>query len=583
MNVCRDDITGNPLCLWQVLEECLLVATPKAKLRRVEVSYRKLSPGDKELFKKAMQKEWQSWVDNKVTSLCKSKGISLDRIIRARWVLTRKKSSNPDHHTKVPKARLVLIGWQDPELGRIATDSPTLRKETKHLVLSICSAQKWKVFGADIKTAFLSGDKSSRDIYFKPPVELKEWLHLNSDDLFRLEKAAYGLAEAPRAWFLRLSREMREVGLQQSQLDPCLFTLRIKGQLCGVCGIHVDDILGGGTPAMDAILNQLRARLPFGDYRTFTIRYTGIEIRQNPASFEIEIGQEAYIDALECVQTKPLGTASTPLPDKSLLRTCAGQLAWVTSSTRPDQAFLASYLQGVQDKGLVSRVHLYNKGIREMKERKVCLRFPSTVPLEDWRLVCISDAGWATRESGDSQGGYLLLIAESKMLKRERARCWLVDWSSKKLKRTVRSSVAAETLAGQNGLDATELFQALLEETLHGTTPKQFREMTPEHEAALVIDSKGFYDAITRSCCSQAISVERRLQIDYAIAKETMTKQHITGFWVNNLRMAADCLTKLKGETKLLYEILKRGTYQIAVCKVSGRREKAETGPNEKE
>ena len=333
---------------------------------------------------------------------------------------------------------------------------------------------------------------------------------------------------------------------------------------------------------MDAVLTKLRAKLPFGDYRAYIIRYTGIEIRQNPATFEIDIGQEAYIDALECVQTKPLGVASAPLPDKSLLRTCAGQLAWVTSSTRPDQAFLASYLQGVQDKGLVSHVHLYNKGIREMKEHKVCLRFPSTVPVEDWRLICISDAGWATRENGDSQGGYLLLLAESKMLKRERARCWLVDWSSKKMKRMVRSSVAAETLAGQNGLDATELFQALLEETLHGIAPKQFREMTPKHEAALVIDSKGFYDAIARSCCSQAVSVERRLQIDYAIAKETMLKQNITGFWVNNLRMAADCLTKLKGETKLLYEILEGGIYQIAVCKVSGRREKTEMGSDDK-
>ena len=239
MNICRDDITGNPLCLWQVLEECLLVSTPKAKLRRVEISYRRLSPKDQELFQKAMQKECQSWVDNKVTSLCKSKGISPDRIIRARWVLTWKKSSDPDDRTKVPKARLVLIGWQDPELGRIATDSPTLRKETKHLVLAICSAKHWRVFGADIKTAFLSGDKSSRDIYFKPPTELKEWLGLRSDDLFRLEKAAYGLAEAPRAWFLRLSREMREAGLQQSQLDPRLFTLRIKNQLCGVCGIFM--------------------------------------------------------------------------------------------------------------------------------------------------------------------------------------------------------------------------------------------------------------------------------------------------------------------------------------------------------
>ena len=434
------------------------------------------------------------------------------------------------------------------------------------------------MFGADIKTAFLSGDNSAREIYFKPPPELKEWLQLSQDDLFRLEKAAYGLAEAPRAWFLRLSREMREAGLQQSQIDPCLFTLRVKGQLVGVCGIHVDDLLGGGTPAMEAILTKLRAKLPFGDYRTFTIRYTGIEIRQCPKTYEIEIGQETYIDALECVQTKPLGVASTPLPDKSLLRTCAGQLAWVSNATRPDQAFLSSYLQGVQDKGLVSHVALYNKGIREMKEKKVCLRFPSSVPIDDWRLVCITDAGWATRDNGDSQGGYLLLIAESKMLKREQAKCWLVDWSSKKLKRAVRSSVAAETLSGQNGLDAVELFQALMEETLRNVTPRQFREMTPNHEAGLVIDSKGFYDAITRSCCSQAVSVERRLQIDYAIAKETMQKQNIIPFWVNNLRMAADCLTKLKGETKLLYEILERGVYQIKVCSVSGRREKAGEG-----
>ena len=487
-------------------------------------------------------------------------------------------SSDPDDKSRVPKARLVLIGWEDPELGKIATDSPTLRKESKHLALSICAAMRWKVFGADIKTAFLSGDNSQREIYFKPPAELKEWLQLSNDDLFRLEKAAYGLAEAPRAWFLRLSREMREAGLCQSQIDPCLFTLRVKGKLCGICGIHVDDLLGGGTPAMDAILNKLRAKLPFGDYRTFTIRYTGIEVRQNPNTFEIEIGQEAYVDAMECVQTKPLGNASTPLPDKSILRTCAGQLAWVSNATRPDQAFLSSYLQGVQDKGLVSHVQLYNKGVREMKEKKVCLRFPSTVPISDWRLVCIADAGWATRDSGDSQGGYLLLIAESKMLDRERARCWLVDWSSKKLKRAVRSSVAAETLSGQNGLDALELFQALMLETLDGVTPRQFREMTPSRPGALVIDSKGFYDAITRSCCSQAISVERRLQIDYAIAKETMKKQNILPFWVNNLRMAADCLTKLRGETKLLYDILELGYYQIKVCAVSGRREKAGEG-----
>ena len=39
---------------------------------------------------------------------------------------------------------------------------------------------------------------------------------------------------------------------------------------------------------------------------------------------------------------------STHLPDASIMRTCAGQLAWVANATRPDQAFLASYLQGIQ-------------------------------------------------------------------------------------------------------------------------------------------------------------------------------------------------------------------------------------------
>ena len=63
--------------------------------------------------------------------------------------------------------------------------------------------------------------------------------------------------------------------------------------------------------------------------------------------------------------------------------------------------------------------------------------------------------------------------------------------------------------------------------------------------------------------------------IDYAIARETMEKQHILAFWVNNLRMAADVLTKLKGDVRPLFEILEGGTYQIKVCLESGRTETA--------
>ena len=121
------------------------MVTPKAKQGRVEVNLRKLSPHDQKLFEGAMKKEWNSWIENKVTSICKSRGLPPERIIKARWVLAWKKSSDPDDRSRTPKARLVLVGWQGPQLGHIQTDSPTLRKETKHLILTICASQKWKL------------------------------------------------------------------------------------------------------------------------------------------------------------------------------------------------------------------------------------------------------------------------------------------------------------------------------------------------------------------------------------------------------------------------------------------------------
>ena len=574
IDVVPEDITKNPLCLWTVLEECFPVV-PKAKQRRVEVSFRKLSPAEKELFKKAMLKEWNSWIENKVTALCKAKGIPQERIIKARWVLVWKKSSDPDVKEKTPKARLVLVGWQDPELGQIATDSPTLRKETKHLVLSICAAQAWQLWGADIKTAFLSGDPSTREIYFRPPPEVKQWMSLEEDDILRLQKAAYGLAEAPRAWFLRLCRELRQTGLTQSQLDPCLWFLRRDGVLQGICGIHVDDLIGGGTKEMTKALEELKTRLPFGDFRNSTIRYTGIEIRQDPNTKCIEIGQESYIEALQPISTKTLGTASTPVTDPSILRTCAGQLAWVSNATRPDMSFLASYLQGIQDKGTVAHIQMYNKAVREMKENKICLRFPSKIPIEQWRILCFADAGWNTRANGESQGGYILCLSSPDIFKYKQSRTWIVDWASKKLRRVVRSSVAAETLSGQNGLDGIEMMQAQIAELVYGVSPRDFRESTPEHPAALVVDSKGFYDAVNKSCSSTTISVEKRLQIDYAIAKETMRMQNILVFWTSNIHMVADCLTKLKADNKPLYDLICSGSYKIHLGLESGKKEKA--------
>ena len=117
--------------------------------------------------------------------------------------------------------------------------------------------------------------------------------------------------------------------------------------------------------------------------------------------------------------------------------------------------------------------------------------------------------------------------------------------------------------------------QALIAEAIFGIDPKSFRNRKPELPAAIVIDSKGFYDAVTRSSCSSAVSLEKRLQIDYAIAKETTEMQNILVFWINNVDMIADVLTKLKGDSKPLFDLLEKGYFQIRICRESGKKEKA--------
>jgi Reverse transcriptase (RNA-dependent DNA polymerase) len=54
----------------------------------------------------------------------------------------------------------------------------------------------------------------------------------------KLNKSLYGLVQAPYLWFYHCSNALEKVGLEPSQLDPCLFNGR------GIVAVlYVDDIL----------------------------------------------------------------------------------------------------------------------------------------------------------------------------------------------------------------------------------------------------------------------------------------------------------------------------------------------------
>ena len=86
--------------------------------KRVEVNERKMTEGDRNLFRKAKELELRSWLGHGVFDLVKKTYADQQRIMRARCVLTWKSNG-------MTEAPLCALGFQDPDLTEVSRDSPT--------------------------------------------------------------------------------------------------------------------------------------------------------------------------------------------------------------------------------------------------------------------------------------------------------------------------------------------------------------------------------------------------------------------------------------------------------------------------
>ena len=72
-------------------------------------------------------------------------------------------------------------------------------------------------------------------------------------------------------------------------------------------------------------------------------------------------------------------------------------------------------------------------------------------------LVAWSDASWANRKDGKSTGGYIVGVCGNNVLEGVQEHVSVVNWSTNKLKRVARSSMAAEMQALANSEDELHL------------------------------------------------------------------------------------------------------------------------------
>ena len=177
------------------------VVNQKAR-KNIEVSLKKLEPTDREEFQRAMRVEANSFLSTEAIRICERAGIPKERIMKMRFVLTWKPvlDSEGNQTGRKAKARLIVRGFEDPDLLEVDRESPTLSAMGRNLLLTQCAQHKYPVSVGDIRTAFLRGDDTEmqREVYAEPPPEAKELLGMTDTQVLRIVKAIYGLLHAPK-------------------------------------------------------------------------------------------------------------------------------------------------------------------------------------------------------------------------------------------------------------------------------------------------------------------------------------------------------------------------------------------------
>ncbi|GJS00929.1 putative ribonuclease H-like domain-containing protein, partial [Tanacetum coccineum] len=86
--------------------------------------------------------------------------------------------------------------------------------------------------------------KDEEEVYVCQPLGFEDPYF--PDRVYKVEKALYGLHQAPRAWYETLSTYLLDNRFQRGKIDKTLFIKRDKGDILLV-RVYVDDIIFGST------------------------------------------------------------------------------------------------------------------------------------------------------------------------------------------------------------------------------------------------------------------------------------------------------------------------------------------------
>ena len=536
----------------------------KMEMKSKEHSWTRMSMKEKESFDLAEAKELSNVLQSKaLRTLTEQEFRDLDkkRLMNMRWVLTTKADGTS-------KARLVILGFQQWNLVDVQASAPTLSRLSRNTLLAVCANQKFALRSGDVTSAFLQTEQSleNEELYVWPPPEVAVLFGAdpNSPSLpLKVVKAFYGLAHAPRKWYEQVCTTLQQQGWRRLLSDGCVFVLMDQENLVGICGLHVDDFLIGGmeTNKVYAKARQdLEAAFRWGKWDDTKFTFAGCQIEQL-ADMSIKISQEEYtekwFEEIELTSQRMKEMKSLATADEvSKLRGVIGTVAWRASQSAPHYQADAGLLLSEVPHATVDTLIRANKLVREMqRESNQCLLFPSWgVHWSKMTTVVWADASQKNRYDGSSTMGLIAAVAPRSVLDGEETQLAFVHWRSSKTPRQCLGSNGAEVQAITEGEDLVFRIRGLWAE-MHGVVLERqhlYEQIRSSTTGALVMDSRGIYDAITRNTSSLHGLRSGRAGYELALAICQARRIDTVMRWVNGVAQLADAMTKSNSRRVLL-------------------------------
>jgi histone deacetylase 1/2 len=490
--------------------------------------------GDK--WRSATQEEFDAHEKNKTWSVVKRE--KWMNVIGSKWVNKRKRDVKGEVIRY--KSRIVAKGFNQVEgIDYNETFAPVLKYKSLRIILALSLNSKLKQL--DVKTAFLNATVSE-NIYMSAP----DGLDIPSDCVLKLNKALYGIKQAPNEWNAEITKFMiHELKMKQCIKDQCVFVSMSKNNNPIIIGLFVDDFIAKFEEEDEEEYLMLYEKRLKDKYELSDLGEVNhiLGMRVTKSDNTITIDQKTYIEEkLKSFNMHQCNGATTPesldklkkvekkneiIENVNEYRSIVGSEIYAAISTRPDIAHAVN---------MVSR-HMQEPSQAHMTAAKRILRYlhetkelglvykneekSANEKKKSIRLEGYCDADWGGDLDGrKSTNGYCVFLNGC-----------LVSWNTHKQATVAHSSAESELMGACDVVKELMWMSQLLKEMHYDV----------EMPIIVYIDNQS---AMKIAQHDVDHTRTKHIDIKYHFIRDEIREKKICLQWISTQKQIADIFTK---------------------------------------